>query len=96
VDVDPKFFIKNNDTDFPPITWGMKLGQIVKDIRNRRLYNNHKIELESIGINYERKSGNQFKSEKKSRAILEKKFPGKFFPNTRPFWLINRKTGFTL
>jgi hypothetical protein len=47
------FIVPSNDINWPPDTWGMKLGRITIDIRNtNKAWKEHRSELEELGFDY--------------------------------------------
>jgi hypothetical protein len=50
-----KTLIDNEEINWPKETWGLKLGQISKNIGYNNAWKDHRIELEKLGINYNNK-----------------------------------------
>jgi hypothetical protein len=48
--VPAKFVVPQDDVNYPPETWGMKLGGNVKNIRQRGDYSEHRVKLEELGF----------------------------------------------
>ena len=48
--VPQKFVVPQVDANYPPETWGMKLGSNVNSIRNGGVYSEHRIKLEKLGF----------------------------------------------
>ena len=51
--VPQRFVVPDNDPRWPESTWGVKLGQIVSNIRNKDCYKDNRIELEELGFVFE-------------------------------------------
>lgn len=47
-----RFVVPMDDPEWPPNTWGMKLGWTASSIRHTQAYKDHKPELESIGFDF--------------------------------------------
>ena len=47
-----KFIIPKKDSNFPKVTWGIRLGGITKRIRDGTAYNKYKDELILLGFNF--------------------------------------------
>ncbi len=45
-----KFVVPQGDVNYPPETWGMKLGSNVKTIRHDGAYSEHRVKLEELGF----------------------------------------------
>jgi hypothetical protein len=45
-----KFVVPQDDVNYPPETWGMKLGSNVNSIRNNGAYSEHRVKLEELGF----------------------------------------------
>jgi hypothetical protein len=52
--------VPHDDANYPPETWGMKLGFNVKNIRNNGYYSDHRVKLEELGFIYDAVSYVQF------------------------------------
>ncbi len=48
--VPQKFVVPRDDVNYPPATWGMKLGHNVMSIRNKGVFSEHKAKLEELGF----------------------------------------------
>jgi hypothetical protein len=48
--VPARFVVPQDDVNYPPETWGMKLGSNVNTIRNRGDYSEHRAKLEELGF----------------------------------------------
>jgi hypothetical protein len=48
--VPARFVVPQDDVNYPPETWGMKLGGNVMNIRNRGDYSEHRVKLEELGF----------------------------------------------
>lgn len=53
--ISPTFVVPHNDLDWPEEIWGLKLGVITKNIRNKNIWKEHRIELENMGFDYDPK-----------------------------------------
>ncbi len=56
LEVPDKFAVPENDSRFPQNTWGVKLGNNLKNIRYRDAWSEHRERLEALGVSYEVKS----------------------------------------
>jgi hypothetical protein len=52
--VPQKFLVSEGDVNYPPETWGMKLGHNVMSIRNQGTYSEHRAKLEELGFVYKK------------------------------------------
>jgi hypothetical protein len=48
--VPQKFVVPQDDANYPPETWGMKLGRNVSTVRNNGTYSEHRVKLEELGF----------------------------------------------
>jgi hypothetical protein len=48
--VPQKFVVPQDDVNYPPETWGIKLGRNVSNIRNKGVFSEHRIKLEELGL----------------------------------------------
>ncbi len=71
--VPSKFLVLFDDVNWPTETWGMNLGLVVSNIRNRNDYAHKREDLEKIGFDYcsFQESGAEFPSEKECRKIFQ-------------------------
>jgi virulence-associated protein VapD len=92
----PVSFVVPNDNDTWPIkTWGMKLGYVVKNIRNNNAYADHRQRLESIGFDYTCQL-EEHHSEMKCREIFQEIYFPSAFDKAYPQWLISPTTSRSL
>jgi len=47
------FIVPENDPDYPPDAWGLKLGNSLQSIRNHGVFSDHKDELMDLGFVYD-------------------------------------------
>jgi hypothetical protein len=48
--VPKRFVVPQDDVNYPPETWGMRLGSNVNSIRNNGIYSEHRVKLEELGF----------------------------------------------
>jgi len=93
--VPASFEVPTDDDKWPIETWGMKLGGVVRGIRNKNTYADHRQRLESIGFDYSCQL-EEHHSEMKCRKIFQEIYFPSTFDKAYPPWLISPITSRSL
>jgi virulence-associated protein VapD len=93
--VPASFEVPTDDDTWPIETWGMKLGGVVRGIRNKNTYADHRQRLESIGFDYTCQL-EEHHSEMKCREIFQEIYFPSTFDKAYPPWLISPITSRSL